>query len=249
MKKNSAGSLKTGAGSMIKPHAKRSSRTIITALDQLRQNFKKTLRSHRAHLYALMGAVAEIKIQLDRSRQLRSKVVLLIRKRREESGISNPKGKNRFNLLTELMAVATGANSVGARKLAFKRGRVVDVLLTSGVGPAKITAEIKARGGIERVYSDSVRNSENVVNKARPRTKVSPSTPLRSSSANDYDTTLSMKIRASDREDVAKLGLGCRIRLSALRVGDGPDDIKITKVRILKPEAHQKPDAEAEDWD
>ena len=55
------------------------------------------------------------------------------------------------------MAYVMGANSESKRKLAWKRGRVIEFLHSQGIKIAKIAAEIKSRGGIEAVLKQAVK--------------------------------------------------------------------------------------------
>jgi hypothetical protein len=209
------------------------SKAIDARLDSICRDFQKSMKGHRDHLYELMGNVAAIKLLLDKKHKVRTN---FIRSLRRKNG-SSPRPGQRLNLFTELMARATGARSRGARQIAFKRGRVIEILLKSGIAPEEIAATIKKKRGIERIYTEA--------NKAASEPAGEVNTRTAEPKSNDHDTTFSARIRMSEREAlIENTNLGSRIKLEILRVGKGHGDFKIIKFRILPSENDEKADDE-----
>jgi hypothetical protein len=217
------------------------SKAIHARLDGMCQRFQKSLKGHRDHLYELMGNVAAIKVLLDKKDRVRRDFIRSLRKQQKETGRSM-RSEHKLNLLTELVAQATGAGSRGARQLAVKRGRVIEVLLGNGIAPAEIPAAIRKKRGIERIYSEAIK----IASEPEPvESNTSPAEPK----SNDHETTFSVRIRASDREALfEKTELGGRLKLEVLRVGKEQSDFKVTKVGILPSENAEKVNEEELAW-
>jgi hypothetical protein len=221
------------------------SKAIDARLDNLCLHFQKSLKGHRNHLYDLMRNVAAIKVLLDQRYKVRTDFVRSLRKKKGYGGSARPEQK--LNLFTELMARATGARSRGARQLAFKRGRVIEILLESGLMPEDIPATIKKRRGIERIYAEGTHShsGSDQLQGAASTGEENPSVPSRNLKSNDHETVLTVRIRASDRDGIFEnAGVGSQIKTLILRVGKGNSDFKITKVKLIPATRVE----EEEDW-
>jgi hypothetical protein len=238
-------------------------KNIFAELERLGLQYRKARAGYRKQLYQFMGDAQRIIVKLHKKDELRRTFTLRARKAKR------PQDQKRFNLSTEVMAIIMGAKSREARQLASKRGQVLDHLREDGVLVEATAQQIKSRGGIEKIIQEaakkkrispeedensaplpkSIRSKETSAGKRRERRAGVATRPVVDSSRNDYDTTLSVRIRASDREEVVRAGLGCRVKLSALRVGDKTDDFKIMKVKILSPTEDRTDRKEDGEWD
>ena len=86
-------------------------KTYIEALNVLAANFRKSHGNYRAHLYASLGYSERVIVNLNNDDKLRKRFVLAIRKRAgngETSVKDRKKAEKKFNLTTEVVAMATG---------------------------------------------------------------------------------------------------------------------------------------------
>jgi hypothetical protein len=221
------------------------SKNIVAQLEQLRVAFKSSLKKHRAHLHELIGHVARIISRLHGNDELRRRVTNLIReKRKKERGAERRSGIENFNLSTEVMALATGATSRGARQAAWKRGRVLDYLLDSGVQPDQVAKAIKEGGGIEKILAKASKEAPRAAPKGKSnspkptRKEISGAAPMK---RNDSEISFPILISLSDRDSILESGEGAAVTISARRIGRGPN-VKVERVEIEEEET-------SDDWD
>lgn len=212
-------------------------KTCIAELDQLRAGYRKSVRGFRENLYEILGQVQRIVIRLRANESLRSEFIRVVKKRKKEKGRTAKSDK--FRLATEVMCMATGAYTRSARKVAWKRGRVLDQLRKAGVKVDKTAAAIKSRGGIERIFRETVRAdkpnlSDNVKapheDKAPAGTSKTPVAPTPEARSNNREVIVKVWMLLADRDEIGELPVGSRIAMSAIRVGQKEADFKVTQV-------------------
>ena len=194
-------------------------------------------------------------------------VVLLLRKnkklqrkfiRRAKLKVA-AKGKTAFKVVTEVMAYVMGAKTESKRKLAWKRGRVIEFLHGQGTKIAKIAAEIRSRGGIEAVYRQAAklkprRDKGSAGEKASGKKAKalvaqtsdkhdrdesddvdagSPATSRR----NDGLVIMPLLINLSNRDMLDELPIGSRVRIVATRTTTQRGaKIEVNRIKKLKSE-------------
>lgn len=173
----------------------------------------------------------------------------------ETAQVRQKRRGKRPNLLTEIMVYLAAASSESARKLAWKRARVLEFLDTRGVPPDKMRSKIQKYGGIEKAY----RVSTSKLPKAESRNGIiaadskiqarknhfqTPTRGLRREVAvneeaaeqegvrksNDSFTTVMARIRYSDLEELKEKPIASKLRLAGLRVNKNECMLRITSV-------------------
>jgi hypothetical protein len=223
-------------------HPKKSAftaKTCFAELDVVACNFRKSVSGFRIELYAVMAQAQRIIFRLNANKKLRRDFIRSVLKKRKNNGKARRDGESAFNLTTEVMAIATGAKSRSARKVAWKRGRVLDYLRESGVKPWKTAPAIRMRGGIEKILKKAVEEDNPqktdviqsaLLNSTRSRETAAPiASPVKS---NNQEVIVPVWMRLSDRDQILESLVGSRIRLSALRIGQKQADMKITGIKV-----------------
>ncbi|MEY9108184.1 hypothetical protein ABH999_004380 [Bradyrhizobium yuanmingense] len=160
------------------------------------------------------------------------------------------------NLLTEIMVYLAAATGESARKLAWKRARVLEFLDAKRVPPDKMLSKIQKYGGIERAYRATTHRStksglsgKGTIFGRAPLTKkaelggrvvdhsadraITPHKPAKSEASegqNDKFTTVLARIRYSDLDELKEKELDTKLRLSAVRAAKNGCLIRITCV-------------------
>jgi hypothetical protein len=133
--------------------------TLFAELDQIKSDFKRSYRTFRAALYNTLERAQSMIFRLLANETLERAFIRKL-KRLSKSAKGARKNQSDFNLSTEVMAMATGATSRAARKLAWKRGRVLDYLRHKKVKVEKTARALKSRGGIEKIFPTRSRRKE-----------------------------------------------------------------------------------------
>jgi hypothetical protein len=176
------------------------------------------------------------------------------------------------NIVTEVMIYVMGVTSEAGRKIAWKRGRVIEFLHDQGVEIAKIATEIKTRGGIgavlkqatkedprrKKVPTDakpSAKKSKPLVVKTRdkqerdpPESNESDVPPARSaggSRRNDRQVIVPVLINLSDRDTLFDLPVEACVRMVAIRTNHKDAKIEVNRIKTLKSDVREENDG---DW-
>jgi hypothetical protein len=203
----------------------------IEELKQSGRRYKKSYKGHRLELYQAMQTAQRNIVRFSAKSKLRSGFIRDVRKEREQRG-GNASGE--FNLSLEAVAMATGgASSRGARQLASKRAKVLDLLRESEV-PVNETAKMLKSKGITRLYNDA--KKEKV---ARPLESESDEDRFtlqelgRSTSSaarNDKDVAFLVRMRLSDRDQVLETEDGAMLTMVVQRIKQKEGTVRIRKV-------------------
>jgi hypothetical protein len=222
-------------------------KTCIAELDALAANFKRSRRGFRARLYESLIHSQRTITRLRENERLRKKFIVEIRKRAESSDAPvrarRKRASKEINLATEVVALATGAESRSARQLAWKRGRILDILREDDVEVEKIATEIKARGGIEKIIRKAASNAKNRLGGTgdhlpdRRGTKDKRLLAERKCS-NDQRISLSIDMKLSDRDEILETPAGSLLGLR-VRVGEGA---ALELVKIKRRSAAAEPE-------
>jgi hypothetical protein len=229
-------------------------KTIQSDLDLLNNRYRALSNDFRVGLYDLMAQAARIIVTLRRNKQLRKRF-------RKSVMESRPKpSRSTFDLSTDVFARVMGAETRVARQKAWKRARVVDALLDDGITIEKIARTIKKRGGVERICGEAAaspgrhdRAKKRESGISQPRRKAEEAHPKRVNlESNDGEVTIQFRIRLSERDDLLeKTNVGCRIKMTVLRVGRAATDFKITKAKVVSntnTRSEVDNDESDEDW-
>jgi len=213
-------------------------KTCIAELDQLRVGYRKSLRGFRSHLYEMLGQVQRIIIRLRRNEKLRSEFVRAVMKDKQQKSGPGPSKRRKFSLSTEVVCMATGAYTRSTRKVAWKRGRVLNHLRKAGVSVEKTATAIKSRGGIEKIFRETVREDRPNLNKAKGphghQVSVgmhkAPVETARQIGSNNREVIVKVWMLLSDRDEIGELPIGSRVTMSAIRVGQKEADFKVSQI-------------------
>src|SRR5205085_6196673 len=167
---------------------------------------------------------------------------------------------------TEVMVYVMGATSDSNRKLAWRRGRVIEFLHDQGIKVEKISSEIQSRGGIGAVLKQAtkenprrdkgstgrktgVKKSAGVISKSKSDLNMldreeSDTTIARSAGAtggNDGQVImlLPVLIKLSDRDMMEELRAESRVRIVGTRINHSGAKIEVNRVKKLKPGLHR----------
>jgi hypothetical protein len=217
-------------------------KTYLAELDVLAADFKKSHRNYRTRLYASLAHTYHLILKLQEDDRLRKRFIFAIRERStgdKWSDQNRKKGEKKLNLTTEVVAIATGAESKSSRKLAWKRGRVLDLLREDGVKPEKIVQEIKARGGIEKIIRDAGGSSARTPTEPGRSSRPRPGADLAQETitdlcvderSNDKKISIPIWMRLSERDELLeKAGTKFTLRV---RVKD-PTALELVKIKHL----------------
>jgi hypothetical protein len=219
-------------------------KTCLAELNLMSVEFKKALRGYRRQQYETMERAQRMIVRLRQNKDLCRDFVRTVKKSKKESAGGKPRRQKTFSLATEVVALATGAQSRQARQVAWKRARVLNYLRETGVKVGETAKAIEAQGGIEKIFSSAV-----AAKKTGPDKKVNGSHPTKSpgsivktstlaqpSNSNDREIIVPVWMRLSDRDEIGDLQIGSRITMSAIRVGQKSADFKITRVDLPSKE-------------
>ncbi|WP_156041981.1 hypothetical protein [Bradyrhizobium sp. URHD0069] len=219
----------------------------LQVLDSLRDEVNAAFRGYREQVYGFMAKAWLIVLLLRRDKELQRKFI-----RRAKLKVA-AKGTAALKVVTEVMAYVMGVKTESGRKLAWKRGRVIEFLHDQGIKIAKIAAEIQSRGGIEAVLKQAAaqkpRRPKEVPRSEEPtldRTRHghNDGTPQhgdfgvtaessRAIRRNDRKVTMAVLIRLSDRDALAEFPAGSRVKIYGTLVGLQPATIEISRVKKL----------------
>ena len=122
---------------------------IFAELEGLAAIHRKARRGYREVLRGLFGKARKIINEVQSSEKLTQRLLLKIRSQRKSKSRSS-----KMSLSAGVMEIIIGAGSRSDQKLAWKYGRVLDVL--HKIPAENVAVEIKKRGGIERIYQESI---------------------------------------------------------------------------------------------
>jgi hypothetical protein len=179
------------------------------------------------------------------------------------------KKSNRDRIATEVMAYVMGVKTEPARKLAWKRGRVLEFLHEQGVKSGKIASEIKTRGGIEAIYKHAAKltpRRDPKSAKTKPSEKKSkvlgkngagtnrqtaaddadpPS--VRSSErlrTNDQQVAMQILINLSDREAIEEMPTDSQAKFTVKKINQKGAQIEVIRLKKLPTET----ETTSNDW-
>jgi hypothetical protein len=231
----------------------------LKTLDSLRDFVKAAVSGCRESIYGAMAKAWLVVLLLRKDKKLQRKFI-----RRAKLKVA-AKGKTALKVVTEVMAYVMGAKTVSKRKLAWKRGRVIEFLHTEGIKIAKIAAEIKSRGGIEAIFKQAVKQQprrQKGSGDAKTSEKKSKSFALKPRDAqvrdtsdngesdmgarlpetgrNDGQVIMSVLINLSDRDTLFELLDESSASLVVRRVNGGRAKIAVIRVKKRKVGAGKK---------
>jgi hypothetical protein len=206
-------------------------KSLFSELEMMKSRYAKKCRSFREEIYKTMESSQRLIDILKRDSRLQEEFIKRVARNLTKGGI---KREGAINLSTEVVALATGATSRAARQKAWKRGRVLDYLRHHDVSISKTAAKIKALGGIEKILSKcSEEKQSNELNAKKYNSRSSSSNQI-SRVNNNREISVTVWMRLSDRDEIAELPVGAKVKLSALRVGQKGGDLKITRIKGSK---------------
>ena len=220
-----------------------------------------------------MAKAMSVALLLSSSKKLKQKFIRHVRPKSDGNS-----GSASMNLVTEVMAYVMGARSESNRKIAWKRGRVIEFLHGEGVKIEKIAAEIQSRGGIEAILKHAAKQKpRRDKDTAGTKTKMKKSaavTGTTSDKSSDRDTPdrddsdvitaripgtsrqndglilLPMLIKLSDRDMLEELPAESRVRIVATRINQKGATIEVNRIKKLKPAVQKLDDHDDDDlWD
>jgi hypothetical protein len=230
------------------PAEKRPVKSVTKELDALRLKLQNARNGYHQEAYGVMARALAVALVLRANKKLARNFV-----RRVRPQPADRKDGAAINLVTEVMVYVMGAATDSGRKLAWKRGRVIEYLHEEGVKIENIPSQIKTRGGIEAVFKQAV--------KAEPRRKRSEaeqhsgtktSGPAADESrvetteddedaagpsTNDKKVVMPMIISLSDRDMIMELPRKFRLRLVVVRVNREDAQIMVRDVKRLSESA------------
>jgi hypothetical protein len=234
----------------------------LQTLDSLRGQVKAALGGYREQVYSLMAKAWLVVQLLRKDKKLRRRFI-----RRAKLKVA-AKGKTAFKVVTEVMAYVMGAKTESKRKLAWKRGRVIEFLVGQGIKIGKIASEIHSRGGIEAVYNQAVkqkprrdkgsagekasgRKAKALVAKTsekqdRDESDDADAGSPATSRLNDGQIIMPLLINLSDRDMLAQLPAGSRVEIIATRISEKSAKIEVVRVKKLKVDASNLKDDDGE---
>ena len=225
-------------------------KNVFQTLDSLRDRVKAAFRGYREQVYGFMAKAWLIVLLLRKDKELLRKFI-----RRAKLKVA-AKGKAVLKVVTEVMAYIMGVKTESGRKLAWKRGRVIEFLHDQGIKISKIAAEIQSRGGIEavlkqaaeqkprrdKVHSDtknSVKKRETVVAKSSHKQdrdeSDSANTGLPATTRrNDGQVVMPVLVNLSDRDMLVGPPVGSRVKIFATRINQKDAKIRIKRIDVSK---------------
>src|ERR1700733_1451654 len=109
-------------------------KSIMKQLDPIRHKIKKARGGYHQEVYNEMAAALPIALALSSNRKLKKKFLNKVASQRSPGGVP-------INIVTEVMVYVMDATSESGRKLAWRRGRVIEFLHFQGIKIKKIVAE------------------------------------------------------------------------------------------------------------
>jgi hypothetical protein len=239
---------------------KRTFESIKERLDSIRGKIKNAQGGYRHEVYNGMAEALSDALLLRSNRRLKQEFIKCVRLERQKSSGAVP-----VNIVTEVMIYVMGVTSESGRKIAWKRGRVIEFLHDQGIKIAKVATEIKTRGGIGAVLKQATKEDprrEKV--SADEKTRAKKSEPLvktrdeqeqdtsdsnesaGDSRRNDGQMILRVLINLSDRDMLNELPIGSRVRIFATRTNQKGAKIEVNRIKKLKPDVREENNGE---WD
>jgi hypothetical protein len=219
--------------------SKYTAKTILAELKELARIHRRARQGYREVLRDLMGRAGRILDRIDNNDKLRRKFVLMINRQSPQPG-----GATQSSLSTEVMAIIIGARSRSARQRAWKYGRVLDVLLSAGVSVDAIAKEIKKRGGIERIYQDSIDKRSGHRDRAKTKSRLRPfaakhrpppETDIDAPKTNNTEVLVGVYMKLADRDAILdNVSFGKEVWLKAMRIAQPKAELKIRSIKIIR---------------
>jgi hypothetical protein len=235
-----------------RPKSNFTAKTLFVELDQIKSDFKNSQRSFRAALYQTLERAQRLIFRLRANEKLEREFISKV-KRANKSG--NPwKSPRDFNLTTEVMAMATGATSRGARKLAWKRGRVLDYLREKKVKVEKTAHALKSRGGLEKIFRAGVEkrhagsdpelfaSTARKIRNSTTKPRVAGSGPAAAHMSNNHEVLVPVWMKLSDRDEIADSQIGSKVSLSGMVVGQKQANLRICQVKFSRYDEDEEPE-------
>ena len=250
-----------------RPSEKRPVKSITKELEALRLKLQKARNGYHQEAYRVMAKALAVALVLRENKKLARNFVRRVRPRPADR-----KDGAAINLVTEVMVYVMGAATDSGRKLAWKRGRVIEYLHEEGVKIENIPSQIKARGGIEAVLKQAVkqqprREKGSVGTKTgakkskppvvKPRDKqdrdppdsnesaVIPAKSAGGSRRNDRKVIMPVLVTLSDRDMLDESPIGTRVKIVATRTNEMGTKIEANRVTKLKSVVRKVDD---DDW-
>jgi hypothetical protein len=241
--------------------------SIIKDLESIRRKLKKARGGYYEEVYSEMASALPIALLLRSNKRLKRKFLSEVESKRGSGGVP-------INIVTEVMVYVMDASSESRRKLAWRRGRVIEFLHDQGVKIGKVAAEIKARGGISAVLKQATEkdprrekvpaDAKNVAKKSKPlvvktrdeedrdtsgsdESDVTPARSAEGSRRNDGQVIMPVLITLSDRDMLFDLPVKSRVKIYATRGSQKQAKIEVSNVKKLKPDV-SKPE-EDDTWE
>jgi hypothetical protein len=191
------------------------------------------------------------------------KVVLLLRRDKERKGefirrakLKAKKGKKN-NIAEAVIGYMMRAKTASDKKMAWKYSRVLQFLHDQGVRPNRMQREIEARGGIEKICEEAIKQAPR--RKSKAATKKRPAVAklqrndleihadkdddfeAKSPRTNDQALTIELGIKLSDRDELFEMPKGAKARLTIKRT-DSQNGVKVLRLQQLRV------NSKSEDW-
>jgi uncharacterized protein YdbL (DUF1318 family) len=204
-------------------------RAALATLADLRHRYVANNKGHRRRLNEILQHDQGVLARLRKNGAACEEFLKRIAKQRKRKHQSAKK----WNVATEVVAKITGSASRAARQLAWKYGKVLDILTEEGVPGDETAKAIKARG-IEKIIAAAkpvppVRNKvakvAKGINAAGPR----KSNQLRTIK-NDQEVLCGIYMRLSDRDRIFGLPVGASVKLEVIRLGQPKADLKVRRL-------------------
>jgi hypothetical protein len=236
-------------------------------LDSLNEEYKTNRGGYHEQAYRLMAKAMHVALLLNSNKKLKRRFIRRIRPKSVGKGSSAS-----INIVTEVMVYVMGAKCDANRKIAWKRGRVIEFLHGEGIKIAKIAGEIQSRGGIEAVLKQAAKekprrdkgsagiktsgkkpaavlatsrykSGHDTPDRDEPDTARSPATMRR----NDEQMAMPVLINLSDRDLLADLPVGSRVKVFATRISRKNALIEVSGIKALNVSLRKSNDDD--DWD
>ena len=223
-------------------------KTFLKTIDAWREEVVELVGGARNQIYGVMAKAWFLVLLLREDERLQRKFFrhAKLKGRRKAS-----------ELVTEVMAFVMSANSERKRKLAWKRGRVIEFLHGQGIKTEKIAKEIQARGGLEAVCKqaaelkprrNTTKNASKKVSEKEPTTILGKIDRRHSTDAdqsksanaqagavtlkNDQYVTVELLISLSDLDDLEKMVARSKAKITVKRLSR--NDVKFKVIRVKR---------------
>jgi hypothetical protein len=242
-------------------------KSVTKELDALRLELQKARGGYHQEVYRVMAGSLVVALVLRENKTLARNFVRRVRPR-----AGNRKDGAAINLFTEVMVYVMGAATDSGRKLAWKRGRVIEYLHEEGVKIENIPSQIKARGGIEAVFKQAVKQqprrekgsvgTKTGAKKSKPpvvkpgdkqdrdppdsnESAVIPAKSAGGSRRNDRKVIMPVLVTLSARDMLDESPIGTRVQIVATRTNEMGTRIEANRVTKLKSVVRKEDD---DDW-